>query len=492
MSPTIDHVFVLMLENRSFDHLFAYSGIPGLTGVDTNVSNPSPDGPAVPLSNSAPDRFAIDPGHEFEDVDRQIYAAPRSTANRPVTLDGFVMAGGSETMLCARPSLVPVLTYLARQFVVCDHWFSSMPGPTWPNRFFVHAGSSGGLSNSPSSLTTIGSLVWPSLGFSFQNGTVFDALEKAEKTWRVYHGDHFPQVCAIDTMPSVFVASADQFRKTDDFAADLARGDVTAYTFIEPDYGILSNFRNGNSQHPCGALSAGEQLIRMIAEAVIASPVWMHSLLVILYDEHGGFFDQLPPPAALPPGDAPNNAKKAKNPANPPFEFDRYGIRVPAVIVSPWVKPGFVSNAVFDHASVVRTVFDLLGLPGALTGRDRIATSLRSVLGSSPLAQHPEPIPPATPTAENDTLRTPPSPLRPSPSLDGFTRIAALVHHALNQYRGGMRAHDLRSAIRPQDDLRPLDQLPTTPNPDEARAYIEHVASLVEIHRQLQRAGSPP
>jgi len=182
----------------------------------------------------------------------------------------------------------------------------------------------------------------------------------------------------------VFVASTDRFRRQDAFSGDVAKGDVAHYTFIEPDYGILSKFRNGNSQHPCGTLSAGEALIADVTNAVIASPVWLQSILLILYDEHGGFYDQWAPPSAPQPGDAPRNAKKAANPPNPPFAFDRYGIRTPAVVVSPWVKPGSVSHAPFDHASVPRTVFDVFGIPGSLTERDRRATSVRSALLAAP------------------------------------------------------------------------------------------------------------
>lgn len=263
---SIRHVIVLMLENRSFDHLLAYSGIPALQGVDTSKTNPGPTGSVIRMDNKAPDRAGSDPGHEFEDVDWQIFRSTYTAKPRPATLTGFVDRGGSSSMQCAAPTLIPVFTHLARHFMVCDQWFSSMPGPTWPNRFFVHAGSSGGLANSPSNLTTIGSMLWSKVGFSFQYGTIFDRLTKAKRTWRVYHGDHFPQVCAINTMPSVFVASSDKFRPQKRFTQDAADGDLPDYIFIEPDYGILSKFRNGNSQHPCGTLSAGEELVAEIAK----------------------------------------------------------------------------------------------------------------------------------------------------------------------------------------------------------------------------------
>jgi phospholipase C len=489
MENPINHVFVLALENRSFDHLLAYSGIPGLTGVNTTMTNPDKSGSPVPMTSDTPDRLGSDPGHEFEDVDWQIYGATSNGASRPITMNGFANRDWPEAMRCANPALVPNLTRLGRQFVVCDQWYSSMPGPTWPNRFFMHAGSSGGLANSPSNLTTIGSMLWSELGFSFENGTLYSVLENAGRTWRVYHGDHFPQVCAIDTMPAVFVADTDRFRKMDFLAADVRNGDVANYTFIEPNYSILSSFRDGDCQHPSGALSAGEQLIATVANAVMDPSIWMSSLLIILYDEHGGFYDQLPPMTGRPPpGDAPLNASKAANPPTPVFEFDRYGIRVPAVVVSPWVKPG-VDHAIYDHASLVRTVFDVFGMPGHLTDRDKFAASLGSLLQQTAAAAAPEALPAPTPVANGA------APLAAEPrlihSLNGFARIAAQVHHALRNYQTGMQAEELHKAISTADDLSRLPGLPTTEDQGEARRYIQLVAGELELHRQRQRRGRP-
>jgi phospholipase C len=497
MTSPIEHVIVLMLENRSFDHLLAYSGIPALQGVDTSKTNPGKSGEPVPMSNDTPDRLNFDPGHEFEDVDWQIYGMLPGTAARPILMNGFADKDWPQAMQCAKPTLIPVFTHLAANFLLCDNWFSSMPGPTWPNRFFVHAGSSGGLANSPSSLRSIGPVLWSKLGFTFENGTIFDALTKGGRTWRVYHGDHFPQVCAIDTMPSVFVASADKFRKVGEFAADAASGDMANYTFIEPDYSILSSFRNGDSQHPSGTLSAGEQLIATVANAVMGSDkIWESSLLVILYDEHGGFYDQVPTPIGItPPGDTPLNAGKEENPPTPAFGFDRYGIRVPAVVVSPWVAPG-VSHVAYDHASLVRTVFRIFDLPGHLTARDGTAASLDPLIEKSLQVAASVPLPtPPTPTAEADAA--PPDNGQPPHSLNGFARIAAQVHHALRAHQAapGLPPPSLHAAIEAADpdlDYLVADGLPKTEDPDEARAYIQHVADLIEVHRQQQRAGMSP
>jgi phospholipase C len=263
----------------------------------------------------------------------------------------------------------------------------------------------------------------------------------------VYHGDLFPQVCAIDTMPSVLVASPDQFRTVSAFATDVGNGDVANYTFIEPDYGILSRFRDGDSQHPCGTLSSGEQLIANVTQALMDSPaVWAQSLLFILYDEHGGFYDQaFPPPPCTPPGDPLLNEKKAAHPPNPAFAFDRYGIRVPAVVVSPWVKPRTPSHQVYDHASVIRTVFDLFGMPGSLTARDRTAASLKPTLLAAPVTAAPTPLP-AAPVTALAAEALPSEPPHDEGALAGFTRIAASVHHTLDQYSPG-KTRGLHSSL---------------------------------------------
>jgi phospholipase C len=489
MAGPIQHLVVLMLENRSFDHLLAFSAIPGLAGVDTNNTNPGPNGP-VAMSPTAPDGMASDPKHEFEDVDQQLGAGK-------VSMSGFVANNGADAMLCATPATAPVFVGLARQYLVCDHWFSSMPGPTWPNRFFVHAASSGGLANSPSSLRSIGAMLLSKVGFSFSNGTLYDRLDASQVGWRVYHGDHFPQVCAISAMPSVFVADPNKFRAMHSFAADCAAGDVAAYTFIEPDYDILSTFKNGDSQHPCGSLSAGEQLIKSVYDALSTSPVWNDSLLVILYDEHGGFYDQLAPGACRPPADQPLNAGKAAQPPNPPFAFDRYGVRVPAVIISPWIGQG-VSNVLFDHSSIVRTAFDAFGVAGQLTARDAAAASLLSLLAPTPVAAAPAiPAPampaPAAPAAGSSAAAAPPSP--PSPqahvaAIDGFTRVAAQIHHAITQYRPAMTAEGLKASLPPEADLQSLPNMPKSADPAESLAYMAYVASEIDAHRARQ--GRPP
>lgn len=358
----IDHVFVLMLENRSFDHFFGLSGMQGV---------PRPGAPG--FGPGATDQSAIDPGHEFADVQTQMNGG---------AMNGFA----AQAMLGFAPTQIPVVTQLASQFLLFDNWYSSVPGPTWPNRFFVHAASSGGLADSPRSIDSLTSTTLPSAAFQFQNGSLYDRLAAAGRKWRVYHGDVHPQVLAVEGMVAKSFDS-DLFRpiypspNASDFAADLGSGgyDVN-YTFIEANYAIqlLSQFTYGDSQHPKGLVSDGEALIKFVYETIRNSPVWPNSLLLIVWDEHGGFYDHVAPPAATPPEDEDTNGSRAGTGATS-FAFDRFGLRVPAILASPWLQPGaklgsqVFAGQTFDHTSVISSVMQMFGLSPALTKRDAAA-----------------------------------------------------------------------------------------------------------------------
>lgn len=161
----IEHVFVLMLENRSFDHMLGFSGLPGVS-------------PPAALKPGAMDQLANDPPHEFDDVAAQIDGG---------AMDGFEASGGPDTMLGFDTSEIPVLSSLAQNNLYFDNWFSSMPGPTWPNRLFAHAASSGGLDNSMGSLDSASAVTNPGYNLNFENGHIYDRLTANGVAWRVYH-----------------------------------------------------------------------------------------------------------------------------------------------------------------------------------------------------------------------------------------------------------------------------------------------------------------
>ena len=410
----IKHVFVLMLENRSFDHLFAFSGLRGLPPPDASWG----------MSADAPDRAPLDPPHEFEDVAAQIGNPPMSGFAQQsywnVSRQGFA------------PGALPILRTLAGQYFLFDNWYSSLPGPTWPNRFFAHAGSSGGLDNSPSAATTIESESVDSLSFSFPNGTLYTRLQQAGRTWRVYHDDLFPQVLAIKDMIDPFRLNTGKFSwiregEKQFFIDDLANGYDVDYTFIEPSYGLATaGFENGNSQHPIGSVAAGEAFIQYVYRAIRNSPVWPQSLLLITYDEHGAFFDHCGPPTAVPPNDGAQNHDRAENPQN--FAFDRLGVRVPAVAISPWIAQGGLGtrsfpDKAFDHTSIIKTVMNLFRLDGSLGAREQAANSFESICSLS-----------AVRTDGDATVSLPLSAAAALPAAAPAAQVPQAADHATNAF----------------------------------------------------------
>ena len=303
----IRHVFVLMLENRSFDHMFGFSDIRGtdsITGqptqIDNLIGNPQSNiDPATgnPVFAAQPADFALsgdvgDPGHEFHDILEQlagsgaVWPSGGTPTYPPIDNSGYVAnfrGRGSpspeKAMHGYAPDQLPILNTLAREFAVCDHWFSSMPGPTWPNRLFVHAASSAGLDDSPGTWDTVTTTLID--GYRFDNGNLYDRLEDKCLDWLVFEGDETPQVFSLSGMN--FNALQGRFRDFEDFRDSVNDKLFPAsYTFIEPNYGNImpwtpEDFTCGNSQHPLDDVTRGERLIKDVYEAVRNSPHWESS-----------------------------------------------------------------------------------------------------------------------------------------------------------------------------------------------------------------------
>lgn len=351
----IKHIIVLMLENRSFDHILGFSGLPGIDGLSSGrYINTDADGEPVPVTPDASyaGDFDKDPGHDFEDVQVQLYGTTTPTGNQDPDMSGFVKSYAERyglnpstshrVMRCFAPEKVPVILTLAKQFAVCDQWFSSLPGPTLPNRLFAHCGTSGGrLDMSP----------------EYFNGfrTIYEVLDKASTPT---YKNGVPATIYSDGWTSAatftyLLENQRQFFATlEDFYSDCAGSeeDVPAYCFLEPRYSSTmadGTFYPQNDQHPDSDVRQGEKLIYRVYKAIRQNrKLWESSVLVITYDEHGGLYDHVPPPKCLAPDAKPGALG---------FDFQRLGVRVPAVIVSPYINPGTICSKVFDHTSLIAT-----------------------------------------------------------------------------------------------------------------------------------------
>lgn len=460
MPSPIRHVFVLMLENHSFDSMLALSGIPGLiaaTPANCNTWN----GQAYCVAGSAPGNMPTDPGHEFPDVVEQLCGAgkqyPPGGPCPPIDNSGFAANYATSTtegpappaadigdiMLCFNTAAqLPVLCQLAAQFVVCDQWFSSLPGPTWPNRYFLHGASSAGLDHSP---TNQEMLDWENLdGFRYPKGSIFDAMNARGIGYRLYHDDNGPLEGRVSQVSSIHGIELWNVNDLSGFANDVTGSYPWAYTFIEPNYGDVVNgsYAGGSSQHPLDGIAGGEALLKRIYEALRSSPLWESSALIILYDEHGGFYDHVPPRAATPPDDGSSAAYNQYG-----FAFDRCGVRVPAIIVSPWLAPG-VDHTVYDHTSVLATLEALFAF-GALTRRDQAAHPIQSLLSPGSLRTDcPMTLPtPVVPPLRQPALDLAARELEPVPDGRSLTGFLGTLLKADSQISGSTTARTNFSSV---------------------------------------------
>ena len=493
VSP-IKNVFVLMMENHSFDNMLALSGIPGLIAATPANSN-SYNGTVYPVKGNAPGSMPTDPGHEFNDVVEQLAGAGAKYVpygNYPrINNSGFASNYATtktegptppakdigDIMKCfnTQPQL-PVLYQLASQFVVCDQWFSSLPGPTWPNRFFLHGASSNGLDHSPSSGEM---LEWESVkGFKYPHGSIFQAMNARDITWRLYHDNSGPTEGSVSQVSSLHGIEMWDVHSFSKFESDVkSKNYPYQYTFIEPNYGDVVNgsYENGSSQHPKDGVAGGEALIAKVYESIRNSPLWESSMLIITYDEHGGFYDHFAPGPATPPGDGGDLSKYNKY----GFTFAQYGVRVPAVVISPLLKKS-VDHTIYDHASVLATLEWLFGIP-ALTQRDAAAKVIQGVI---PLSTA-EPLEVRSDCPE--TLDLPES--EPATSALSAEQRAALELEpvpegsTLMAFLGVLLKADSNLAATPEERLAAIARFNSVKTRGDARAYLREVVEKVEAEK---------
>jgi phospholipase C len=377
----IQHIIVLMLENRSFDHMFGFlhiddPAVPGerLDNLAGTESNLDAGGKEVLVSMDA--RYAgdyrVDPGHHFPDVTQQLFEKDEVASTARPTMGGFVrnygdqpggsLVGSRRVMKCFDPQKLPALTGLAKEFAVCDRWFSSVPGPTLPNRAFAHAATSlGHVDMNPIAYWNI--------------TTLYERLDEQRVSSRVY--SHDGNTLAF-MFKNLFKKGGKFLGSYGDFLSDLRGNSLPKYCFLEPrfnDWYDAGNHRYylANDQHPDNNVAEGELLLHEIYQAIRKSKYWEKSLFVIMYDEHGGFYDHVRPPRTVPSG--------LEKPGISSFDFARLGVRVPAVLVSPYIARGTIVHDQLEHSSLAASARDLLA-PNmqVLSQRDAGANSFAGAL----------------------------------------------------------------------------------------------------------------
>jgi phospholipase C len=362
---SLRHVVVLMMENRSFDHMLGalkatHPNIDGLTG---NESNPDTSGAQVRVQPLAEYQSQLDPdpNHHFAAVNLQIFNNSQHGAPLPPTMQGFIAsyfnqqqntAHSHDILYYFTPDKLPVLTTLATQYAVFNRWFASIPGPTVCNRAFAHYGTSFGQVSMD--------LFYE--GKAFQ--AIYTRLLSAGHTCKLFYYDEASStmevVNLLQNQPAIFGTFPD-------FLTACKQNALPDYCFIEPNYtDHPAPDGDGEAiacdQHPDHDVRAGEQFIAQVYNAIRSNPnLWPNTALLLVYDEHGGIYDHVPPPSCTP--DTPFIAQPADTGTLDSFSFDRLGIRVPAILISPWVAAGSVINDTFDHAAIPATVTEFFQLP---------------------------------------------------------------------------------------------------------------------------------
>jgi phospholipase C len=367
----IRHVVLLMMENHSFDQMLGclQDVYPTLDGVDIN--NPDPRynldraGNKVFQTPTDEQQVPRDPNHDTKWVLKQIAnnnsgfvtsyeeAVAGTTVQDRQNIMGYYVLGR-----------LPALHELGQNFTVCDHWFSSLPGPTWPNRFFALSGTSSGRVEMPQGFTH------PHLAILAQDQvTLFDRLNEAGKSWSVFYYD-FPSSLLL--MHQRQAANLRRYAPIKAFFEGVRDEKAfPEFALIEPKYFGADQ----NDDHPPHNVFKAEKLIADVYNAIRGNAdLWNSTLFVILYDEHGGFYDHVSPP----PGKAPDNHREE-------WTFDRLGVRVPALLVSPWVEAR-VEPTPFDHTSLLKYLTDKWGL-GPLGARTAEAESLVGALNQQKARQ---------------------------------------------------------------------------------------------------------
>jgi phospholipase C len=355
MCGKIDHFVVIMLENRAYDHMLGRLGKPGadgLTGQEYNVAK----GQKYFVKGTAPYVSPFDPHHSLSHTTQQLFG--NGSHVDPAPMSGFAADHDSsgtpdfwQVMNGFTPARVPAISTLANQFALFDKYFSSLPGPTVPNRLFFHSGTTDGTTRADKKELIKG---WPQKCF-------IDVLNEHNVSWTNYYHD-LPDMMYLKSARKH--VNRHHYKKWAKFERDAADGNLPTYTWLSPAF-YPSLTAQANDQHPDHDVVEGERLLASIYELIRKSPKWSKTALLVTYDEHGGFYDHVPPPMRGVPNP---DGKDATDKGSDHFNFTRQGVRIPTILVSPLVAANHVehaaSHASYEHTSIWNTFTRLFGMMG--------------------------------------------------------------------------------------------------------------------------------
>lgn len=356
---TISNIIVLMMENRSFDHLLGWlksdhnSKIEGLVDGKSVPRDPNDETQgSVPVTRDGYDVAPDDPFHSFDNITLQI----NNNAMNGFILDA--LSGGhneSNPVSMFDQTTAPIINTLGKEFAIFDHWHCSIPGPTDPNRAFAMSGTSRGV------LTNFNGTLWDQQSY-------FDYLVEHDRTFAGYYQR---DMWALFYFEDTNIPENSQYMYELDmhFYDHVAAGTLPHFTWLQPQSSSYGPFSAPSWQHPDASVEEGERLIKKVYEAIRAGPKWEETLFIITYDEHGGFYDHVAPPSEGVP--APDDGV-----ADNGFAFDRLGVRIPTIAISPWIPAGTLvssglegemptATSAFDATSIMATSNILLGLKDA-------------------------------------------------------------------------------------------------------------------------------
>ncbi|KAM0048534.1 putative phosphoesterase, alkaline-phosphatase-like, core domain superfamily [Helianthus debilis subsp. tardiflorus] len=382
----IKTIVILVQENRSFDHMIGWMKslnpeIDGVTGKESNpISTTNPQSGRLFQSNES-GYIQPNPGHSFQAIYQQVFGVPWTEESSSLTLvptmEGFVEQAesvevglGKIVMSGFKPDDVPVYRDLVKEFAVCDRWFASLPASTQPNRLYVHSATSHGLMSNDTLKLIKG----------FPQKTIFESLEESGFSFGIYY-QYPPTTLFYRNLRKL--KNINKFHQFDlDFKRHCKEGKLPNYVVVEQRYFDLK-ILPANDDHPSHDVSEGQKFVKEVYEALRSSPQWNEILFVVIYDEHGGFYDHVPTPTVGVPSP---DGIVGPEPYN--FQFDRLGVRVPAILISPWIEPGTVLHepsgpfptSQYEHSSIPATVKKIFNLKEFLTKRDEWAGTFEGVL----------------------------------------------------------------------------------------------------------------